>query len=503
MCKSKDCQHKKESPIKDWKRRCKYGPDGKRLQPGTVIVGWNDLATTHPRLAKECLDDATKFTGGSAQRKTWKCSVCGHKWPAPVERRTAGAGCKPCGNKRSAKKRSIVPYKKSVAYLFPHLVREHRGPGDLRSLSPGSGSMENWECKDCGHKWPAPLENRTKRGRGCEPCGRKLAAKKRSIVPYKKSVAYLFPHLVREHRGPGDLRSLGPGSGSMEKWECKDCGHEWPAPVWDRVRGRGCEPCGIKRRAKNRSIVPYKKSVAYLFPHLVREHRGPSDLRSIGPSSHSMENWECKDCGHKWPATVGNRVRGTGCKPCGRKRAAKKRSTVPYKKSVAYLFPHLVREHRGPGDLRSLGPSSGSMENWECKDCGHKWPAIVADRVSGSGCSNCAKYGIKLEKPSFFYLIKKPDRFKIGIANHNSGRLNKHRRAGWELIESIDMIGYAADSLEDACLAALNSKGVPLGQFGEIFDGYTESWYKRHLTVRTIRELCDFLGIDLDAFLAA
>jgi len=321
MCKSKDCQHKKESPIKDWKHRCKFGPDGKRLQNGTVIPGWNDLATTHPWLAKECLDDATKFTGGSKKKKkTWKCKVCGYKWPAPAERRTLGYGCKPCGIKRMAKKRSTVPYKKSVAYLFPHLVREHRGPGDLRSISPGSDSMENWECKDCGHKWPATVANRAKRGTGCKPCGIKRSAKKQSTVPYKKSVAYLFPRLVGEHRGPGDLRSLGPSSDSMENWECKDCGHEWPATVANRAkRGTGCKPCGIKRSAKKQSTVPYKKSVAYLFPRLAREHRGPGNLRSLGPGSDSMENWECKDCGHEWPTIVRDRAkRGAGCSHCAK-----------------------------------------------------------------------------------------------------------------------------------------------------------------------------------------
>ena len=32
MCKSKDCQHGKESPIKDWKHRCQFGPDGKSIE---------------------------------------------------------------------------------------------------------------------------------------------------------------------------------------------------------------------------------------------------------------------------------------------------------------------------------------------------------------------------------------------------------------------------------------------------------------------------------------
>ena len=291
MCKSKDCQHKKESPIKDWKHRCKFGPDGKRLQNGTVIPGWNDLATTHPWLAKECLDDATKFTGGSKKKKkTWKCKVCGYKWPAPAERRTLGYGCKPCGIKRMAKKRSTVPYKKSVAYLFPHLVREHRGPGDLRSISPGSDSMENWECKDCGHEWPATVANRAKRGTGCKPCGIKRSAKKQSTVPYKKSVAYLFPRLAREHRGPGNLRSLGPGSDSMENWECKDCGHEWPAIVRDRAkRGAGCSHCA--KYGHDRSGA----SFVYLICRPGQIQYGIMNIWTRRLKDHASKGWELLD----------------------------------------------------------------------------------------------------------------------------------------------------------------------------------------------------------------
>ena len=432
MCENKDCQHKKESPIKDWKHRCKFGSDGKRLQNGTVIVGWNDLATTHPRLAKECLDDPTEFTGGSAKRKTWECSVCGHKWPAPAVSRTMGFGCKPCGSKRVGKKLSTVPYEKSVAYLFPHLVGEHRGPSDLRSIGPGSASVENWECSVCGHEWPSPVVNRTRLGAGCKPCGHKRTGKKRSTVPYKKSAAYLFPHLVREHRGPGDLRSLGPGSDSMENWECDDCGHKWPSTVCGRTRGQGCKPCAHRRRAKNQSIVPYKKSVAYLFPHLVKSHRGPSDLGSISPGSGFIENWECEECGHKWPSPVGNRVRGRGC-------------------------------------------------------------------------SHCAKRGHDRSGASFVYLICRPGQIQYGIMNIWTNRLKQHARKGWELLDKIEVTGETARSLETKIKQTLRAKGIPVGReaFREKFEGWSEAFQEVDLYVRSIRGLCRKLGIDLDAFLAA
>jgi len=99
-------------------------------------------------------------------------------------------------------------------------------------------------------------------------------------------------------------------------------------------------------------------------------------------------------------------------------------------------------------------------------------------------------------------LVQKSDRFKLGIGNHGARRLDVHRRAGWELVETIDMIGHAASALENACISRFKSKGIPLGQFRETFHGSTESWYKRDLEVRTIRGLCRKLRVNLSEFLA-
>jgi transposase-like protein len=432
MCKSKDCQHGKESPIKDWKHRCQFGPDGKKLKKGTLIKGWNDLATTHDELVKECLDDTTDVTGSSSKSKKWKCKVCGHEWSGIVRNRTNGHGCKPCGDKASAKKRRTFPYEKSVAFFYPHLIKDDRGPNDLCSLGPQSNLFQNWECSVCGHKWSAKICNRAN-GRGCKPCRRKAGAQKHSTVPYEESVAFLFPHLAKEHRGPRNLGSLGRGS-------------------------------------------------------------------------DFVENWECSECGHKWPSTVSNRVKGQGCKKCGDKEGSRKRSTVPYEESAAFLYPHLVKDHQGPNDLSSLSAGSNLVQNWKCADCGHEWTATVNTRaMGGCGCRECADTGFKTAKPSLIYMLYRPGQIKYGIMNIGSGRLEKHRRKGWQVIDEIRMTGWNAKSLEDTIKQTLSSKDIPTGRkaFREKFDGSTEAFQEVDLYVRSIKELCQSLGIDLDAFLAA
>ena len=56
----------------------------------------------------------------------------------------------------------------------------------------------------------------------------------------------------------------------------------------------------------------------------------------------------------------------------------------------------------------------------------------------GSRCSGCAKYGFKNYKPSYFYLISRPNQYKVGIYNEGSDRLVRHRKNGWRLVEQVD-----------------------------------------------------------------
>lgn len=63
-----------------------------------VVPGLNDLATTHPHLAEELVDQslATRLTFGVAKRVRWRCQKK-HEWNTKVYVRTLlGAGCPDC-----------------------------------------------------------------------------------------------------------------------------------------------------------------------------------------------------------------------------------------------------------------------------------------------------------------------------------------------------------------------------------------------------------------------
>jgi len=63
-----------------------------------VLPGFNDMATTHPDLARELLDeDPTTVIAGAKKRRRWKCSRCTRIWSTNGDARTNnGSGCPAC-----------------------------------------------------------------------------------------------------------------------------------------------------------------------------------------------------------------------------------------------------------------------------------------------------------------------------------------------------------------------------------------------------------------------
>ena len=77
-----------------------------------LLVGFNDLATLYPNLAKEWNTEKngdlkpTDVICASGKSVWWKCSKCGYEWQTRPADRVTGKGCKMCGRLLSGKARS-------------------------------------------------------------------------------------------------------------------------------------------------------------------------------------------------------------------------------------------------------------------------------------------------------------------------------------------------------------------------------------------------------------
>jgi hypothetical protein len=80
-----------------------------------LLVGYNDLGTTHPEIASQADGwDTTTLTYGSNQVRKWRCEE-GHSWNTEVASRTAGRGCPSCA------KYGYSPEKDGYLYFLRHL----------------------------------------------------------------------------------------------------------------------------------------------------------------------------------------------------------------------------------------------------------------------------------------------------------------------------------------------------------------------------------------------
>jgi len=300
-----------------------------------------------------------------------------------------------------------------------------------------------------------------------------------------RPLAETHPHLATEVVDQSLAAKVTAGSGKKLSWRCK-AGHEWEAKVANRVNGIGCPYCSGQK------AMPGFNDMATTHPRLAAELVG--DATKVMAGTNKKLAWMCK-LGHEWWATGNSRLRGAGCPCCFG------RTVWSGFNDMSTTHPDLAAELIGDSSKVIAGTSK--KLRWRCR-LGHEWEAKGCDRVNGTGCPKCAKYGYNSLKPGVFYLVHRPGQFKIGIMNLGATRLNKHHRSGWSILDTIELSGESARKLEAATKIMLEKNGVPTGAkaFRKKFDGFTEAWKASDLKVTSIDDLLEKLGTSFDALLA-
>lgn len=423
------------------------------------IVGENDLATTHPDIAAQCVEDPTTLMAGTSRKIKWRCAA-GHEWEAPVYSRANGAGCPMCAGQR------VIPGVNDLQTLEPELARQ--ALFDPTQVMVGSHQKLMWRCAE-GHEWEAFVYSRTGDDRACPMC-----AGQRVIVGVN-DLQTKYPDVARE--ALFDPTQVMWGSNQQLAWRCP-IGHEYKMRVADRTTDAGsCPYCSGKR------VLPGFNDLATTHPHLVEQ--ALFDPTTVTAGSGKKVPWRCAK-GHEWSSIVGSRTfHNLGCPYCSGQRV------LAGFNDLATVNPALAREARF--DATTVTAHSGRKLPWECKE-GHKWSSIVAARSKGVGCPTCAVTGYDPNKPGWLYLLIHYDweMTQIGITNVPDGRLSDHASRGWDLLDLRGPSdGVLVKEWERSILTFLKRQGVsvkPIGAGGK-FSGYTESWWTRDYPVSTIKDL--------------
>lgn len=210
-----------------------------------ILIGYNDLASTNPGLAKEWNHEKNgeltpkMVTYGSHKKVWWKCKN-GHEWEAEVKVRSSGENCPFCSNKK------VLAGYNDLATLNPELVKEwnYERNGNLKpsEVLPGSQRKVWWKCKD-GHEWEATIDSRN-RGRKCPYCSNNV------VLAGYNDLLFTNPEIAKEwdyNRNREKPNEVFAGSNNKKYWFICPKGHSYSTTLLNRKKGTACPICAMER----------------------------------------------------------------------------------------------------------------------------------------------------------------------------------------------------------------------------------------------------------------
>lgn len=130
----------------------------------------NDLATTHPDLAKEWHPTKNgeltphEVTHGSGKKVWWQCEK-GHEWKETVTHRTnMGCNCPYCSNHR------VLRGYNDIATTHPRYTKYFVNVENAYTHTYSSGKKVNLKCPICGHVKAIGINTLTSQGFSCDLC---------------------------------------------------------------------------------------------------------------------------------------------------------------------------------------------------------------------------------------------------------------------------------------------------------------------------------------------
>lgn len=409
-----------------------------------VLVGYNDLQTTHPELAKQwhptkngMLTPQTVAAGTS--KKIWWFCENGHEWLAVGSSRVQNHNCPYCSNQK------ILTGYNDLATTHPKLAEEWHPikNGKLTPHNTGAGSPKKvwWQCVK-GHEWRVKVVSRTFFKTGCPECSAEMR------TSFQEQAIYHYMNLVTETKNRYlefgkeiDIYLPQYKTGIEHNGDYFHPDREKDKTKIEYLKKKGIRlflVYGTNSNTVNGDVIEYayngsnydslewainkvfellqidapdinlerdepeirsgyiemvkKNSLAVCYPELSQEWH-PTKNETLSPLYVSRKSgqkaWWLGKCGHEWKAVISSRVTGNGCPYCSN------RKVLEGYNDLITTHPDLAKEwhpiKNGSLSPKTISYGSGKPVWWICEN-GHDWQVSPNRRTSkGSGCPVCAR----------------------------------------------------------------------------------------------------------------
>lgn len=259
-----------------------------------ILVGFNDLQTTHPELANELVgSEAKSVPKGSGKKLRWRCEL-GHEYTSSVSSRTFGRGCPICAGDK------ILAGFNDLETTHPEIAKQLID-GNPREVSKGWEKRFLWACPN-GHSYSAPVKNRVA-NQNCPYCAGK------AVLEGFNDLATTHPEIANELVN-GDPTKISKGSVKSYEWKCS-LGHIYKSKVNTRTTGPSCPYC-----SGNKVLVGFN-DLQTTHPEIAKQ-LVDLDPTTLSRGSVTKTKWRCPS-NHIWITSPNSRLNHSspsGCPTC-------------------------------------------------------------------------------------------------------------------------------------------------------------------------------------------
>lgn len=275
-----------------------------------ILIGFNDLATTHPGIVEQWhptknIEYTPQTVTSGTNKKVWWLGACGHDFKVSVAEKIRvgiSSGCPYCAGKM------ILLGFNDLASQCPEVAKEWspENEGSPDEISVKSVKVVKWLCPN-GHTFAVQVRARVQEGAKCSYC-----AGKRTLAGLN-DVGSTHPHLKNEwhdeKNGETTIDMFSKTSTIKVWWQCNEHkDHVYLSSPQSRTDSRAESGCNI---CSNRVLQVGFNDFETMFPEATKQWH-PTKNGDLLPSgiiqSYSKKVWWLCSKGHEWEVSPKHRV---------------------------------------------------------------------------------------------------------------------------------------------------------------------------------------------------